>query len=137
MSECNPLRPICIDLIPPSNPHLCTIDKRKVSLVLKIAKTRRLSNPSQEKLKQNPEVRPFPAALSQLLGGSADSTASTIEAIIEFDAGLSIQLLRLAGQPAIRSWLGHFARRPSKALVVDIAEHDSFSSGTLAALLRC
>ena len=50
-----------------------------------------------KRLEERPEVRPFPAAVSQLLTACQDpnATAATFEKIIECDAALSVRLLRI------------------------------------------
>ena len=69
--------------------------------LLTVADRRRLANRVQDHLREKAEVRPFPAAVSQLLVASQDpnSTAATFEKIIETDAALAARLLRMANSP--------------------------------------
>lgn len=55
----------------------------------------------RETLQSKPEVRPFPAAVTQLLAAvqNPEATAMTFASIIECDAALSTRLLRIANSP--------------------------------------
>ena len=69
--------------------------------MLKANKTPGLAERVKSSLKQRPEVRPFPAAVTQLLAAckDPDANAATFEKIIECDPGLSVRLLRMANSP--------------------------------------
>ena len=55
----------------------------------------------QKKLNEGHEIRPFPAAVSQLLTAikDPDADAGMFEKIIEQDAGLSTRILRMVNSP--------------------------------------
>ena len=69
--------------------------------LLKVTDRRRLANKVQEQLREKPEVRPFPAAVTQLVSACQDpnATAATFEKIIQTDASLAARLLRMANSP--------------------------------------
>ena len=69
--------------------------------LLKVTDRRRLANLVQEQLRERPEVRPFPAAVTQLVSACQDpnATAATFEKIIQTDASLAARLLRMANSP--------------------------------------
>lgn len=97
----------------------------------------------QAGLEQLGTIRPFPAAVSQLLAACQDpkSTAATYEKIIEIDPGLSIRLLRMVNSPLygfaneVRN-VGQAASmlgvRKLRSLALSVAGMQVFASGTNA-----
>ncbi len=69
--------------------------------IVKVEDKRRLSQLVEDHVKGGVELRPFPAAVTQLLAAcqSPDSTAQTFEKIIGCDPGLSVRLLKMANSP--------------------------------------
>ncbi len=67
----------------------------------KTAEKLELKKRVQECLAERPEVRPCPAAVTQLLAAcqNADAKAETFVKIIECDPALSVRLLRMANSP--------------------------------------
>lgn len=94
----------------------------------------------QHGLEQLSAVRPFPAAVTQLLAAcqNPNSTAATYEKIIEIDPGLSLRLLRMANSPLyglakeVRS-VGHAASllgvRKLRSLALSVAGMKMFTEG--------
>jgi putative nucleotidyltransferase with HDIG domain len=115
--------------------------------MLKVAERRRLTTLVQQTLKDRPEVRPFPAAVAQLLAACQDSsaTAATFEKIIQTDPALSVRLLRMANSPLygltneVRG-IGHAAAilgiRQLRHLALSVAGAGMFSQGTTASMHR-
>jgi HD-like signal output (HDOD) protein len=97
----------------------------------------------REKLKERPQVRPFPAAVSQLLAAfrDPDATSTTFAKIIECDAALAARLLRMANSSLyglsneIRS-IEHAASvlgmRSLKTLTLSVTGASMFSDGAAA-----
>lgn len=95
----------------------------------------------QEGLEDLNTLRPFPAAVTQLLAACQDpkSTATTYEKIIEIDPGLSMRLLRMANSPLygfakeVRN-VGQAASmlgvRKLRSLALSVAGMQVFSTGT-------
>lgn len=89
------------------------------------------------------ELRPFPAAAARLMSACSDESANVrdITEIIKYDAGLSIQLLKIANSPMygfsgeIRS-IDHatvvLGMRALRDLAVSTAMGDVFNSGSRA-----
>lgn len=97
----------------------------------------------QELLATTPEVRPFPAAVSQLLAACQNPNAggAVFESIIECDPGLSVRLLRLANSPlfspvnqvnSIAHATSLLGLRKLKSLAISIAGASMFSVGEAA-----
>ena len=101
----------------------------------------------QRKLEDRPEVRPFPAAVTQLLSAiqNPDSTSDDLAQIIECDPALAVRLLRMANSPLygltsdVRS-VSHAASvlgiRSLKTLAMSVAGASMFSEGKSAAQER-
>lgn len=115
--------------------------------MLKVSDRRRLTALVQETLKDRPEVRPFPAAVSQLLALCQDSNApiSKFEKIIETDPALSVRLLRMANSPlyglahevrSIAHAVSILGLRQLRALAMSVAGASMFSQGANAAQER-
>lgn len=115
--------------------------------MLKVAEQRRLTNLVQQRLKERPEVRPFPAAVTQLLAACQDpnSTAATFEEIIECDPALAVRLLRMANSSLYGLAnkvvsVGHatvvLGIRQLRSLALSVAGAGMFSEGATAAKER-
>jgi len=112
-----------------------------------ITDTRELTKRVQECLAERPEVRPFPAAVTQLLAAcqDADTNAETFVKIIECDPALAVRLLRMANSPlyglanGVRG-IGHavsiLGMRQLKNLALSVAGKAMFSEGSTAAKQR-
>jgi HD-like signal output (HDOD) protein len=99
------------------------------------------------KLDEQPEIRPFPAAVTQLLHAIQDenATSANFAEIIECDAALALRLLKMANSPLhgltaeIRS-VAHatslLGTRALKTLAMSAAGATMFSHGTSAAVAR-
>lgn len=98
----------------------------------------------QQALKDRPEVRPFPAAVAQLLSAcqDANATPATFEKIIERDPALSVRLLRMANSPLygltneVRG-IGHASAvlgiRQLRHLALSVAGAGMFNQGATSA----
>jgi putative nucleotidyltransferase with HDIG domain len=98
-------------------------------------------------LSDRPEVRPFPAAVTQLLAAMQDasSTSGELAQVIECDPSLSIRLLKMANSPMygarseVRS-IDHAAsflgRRALKTLAMSVAGATMFTAGDSASANR-
>ena len=114
---------------------------------LQTTNERDLAELVQTKLAEKSAVRPFPAAVSQLLAAfqDANSTSATFAKIIECDPGLAMHLLRLANSPLyglsrdVRS-ISHATAllgiRSLRTLAMSVAGSVMFSQGTSKALER-
>ncbi|MCA9150669.1 MAG: HDOD domain-containing protein, partial [Planctomycetales bacterium] len=120
---------------------------RSAPHMLKVSDRRRLSQIVQQALADRPEVRPFPAAVAQLLAACQDpnATASTFEKIIERDPALSVRLLRMANSPLYGltnevKGIAHAAAilgiRQLKHLALSVAGAGMFNQGSTAAQHR-
>jgi HD-like signal output (HDOD) protein len=105
------------------------------------------ANNVQKILNENPEVRPFPAAVTQLLAACQDpnSNAMTFERIVECDAGLAARLMRMANSPiyglgtkihSVSHATTVLGVRQLKNLALSVAGANMFSSGKTAARQR-
>ena len=109
--------------------------------MLRVEEKRRLTNLVRQRVKEKQEVRPFPAAVTQLLAACDDgnTTTKTFEEIIECDAALAGRLLKLANSPLygcsseIRS-IAHAAAilgiRNLKRLALTVAGGTLFNDGS-------
>ncbi len=115
--------------------------------MLKAAPRPSLQDLVQDRLSQNAEIRPFPAAVTRLLAAIQDesATATTFEKIIECDPGLSVRILKMANSPfcglanEVRS-VGHatsvLGNRKLKSLALSVAGGAIFSDSASAAKER-
>lgn len=110
-------------------------------------KTHGLAERVETSLRQRPEVRPFPAAVTQLLAAckNPDANAATFEKIIECDPGLSVRLLRMANSPIYGlarevGSVGHattiLGMRQLKSLALSVAGAGMFAVGSTATKQR-
>lgn len=101
----------------------------------------------ESRLKENPEVRPFPACVNRLLSAlrSEDSTSKTFANIIECDPGLALRLLRLANSPifglrkevqSVEQAVTILGTRKLKSIVLSLVGSAMFRSGDSAATER-
>lgn len=106
----------------------------------KVEDKRRLANKIGDRLKRSPEVRPFPAAVTQLVSACQDANADsrTFETIIERDPALSGKILRMANSPmfcpvgqvkSIAHAVSLLGIRKLKSIATAIAGEAMFSSG--------
>ncbi len=112
--------------------------------MLQTVEKQELTKRVQECLAERPEVRPFPAAVTQLLAACQDANtkAETFVKIIECDPALAVRLLRMANSPlygvanGVRG-IGHavsiLGMRQLKNLALSVAGKAMFSEGSKAA----
>ena len=101
----------------------------------------------QERLGKQSEIRPFPAAVSQLMGALQDpnSSSASLAKIIECDPALAVRLLRMANSPLyglsreVRS-ISHatsmLGTRTLRTLAMSAAGATMFAGGSTAAAER-
>jgi putative nucleotidyltransferase with HDIG domain len=111
--------------------------------MLTVAEKRRLANRVHSCLADRAEVRPFPAAVTQLATACHDpnATAATFEEIIKCDPALAVRILRMANSPLyglsneVRS-IGHatvvLGIRKLRSLALSVAGAKMFSEGKTA-----
>ncbi len=115
--------------------------------MLKIAEKRELTKRVQEYLAECPEVRPFPASVTQLLAACQDANANAEKfvRIIECDPGLAVRVLRMANSPlygfanevrSINHAISILGIRQLKNLALVVAGRAMFSEGSTAAKER-
>ena len=115
--------------------------------IVKVEDKRRLSQLVEEHLKGGAELRPFPAAVTQLLAAcqDANSTAQTFERIIECDPGLSVRLLKMANSPlygltrevqSIAHAASILGTRQLRSLALSVAGRSVFTGDEVAAKSR-
>ncbi|MDA0658672.1 MAG: HDOD domain-containing protein [Planctomycetota bacterium] len=114
---------------------------RAATLLNQEAERLHLMTKVQDGLEDLSVLRPFPAAVTQLLAACQDpkSTAATYEKIIEIDPGLSMRLLRMTNSPLygftkeIRN-VGQAASllgvRKLRSLALSVAGMQVFTAGT-------
>ena len=115
--------------------------------MLKTAEKRELTKRVQEFLAERPEVRPLPAAVTQLLAACQDANANAEKfvKIIECDPALAVRLLRMANSPlyglandvrSISHAISILGIRQLKNLALSVAGKAMFSEGSTAAKER-
>lgn len=106
-----------------------------------ISASKTQENSVKKLLDECPEVRPFPAVVTQLLAAiqNPDAKAATIAGIIECDPALAIRLLRMANSPlyglrteiqSIEHACTVLGMRPLKTLALTVAGVGMFSEGS-------
>ena len=107
---------------------------------MKTADPGQLTDLVRDAVMNGKQIRPFPAAVSQLLSACQDegATAKTFEKIIECDPALSIRLLRMANSPlsgladevrTIAHATSMLGIRQIKSLALCVAGNEIFASG--------
>ena len=115
--------------------------------MLKAAEKRRLSSLVHDALKAKPEVRPFPAAVAQLLAACQDpnANAARFEKIITLDPALAVRLLRMANSPlyglasevrSVSHAVAILGIRQLRSLAMSVAGAGMFAQGKTASIER-
>ncbi|MCA9218281.1 MAG: HDOD domain-containing protein [Planctomycetales bacterium] len=109
----------------------------------KVEDKRRLGKKIAERLRKSPEVRPFPAVITQVLAACNDPNANSkkFESIIECDPALAGKTLRFANSPlfcptvevkSIAQAVSLLGLRKLRSLAMSVAGASMFSSGDRA-----
>jgi putative nucleotidyltransferase with HDIG domain len=115
--------------------------------MFKVAKKECPAKRIQDAIKDKPEVRPFPAAVSQLVAACQDpnANAALFEKIIGCDPALSVRLLRMANSPlcglakevrTISHAVSVLGIRHLRSLALATAGSSMFSQGSSGAAAR-
>ena len=110
-------------------------------MLQKVEDKRRLAQKIQQRLKESPEVRPFPAAVARFTAASHDPNADAQEfaTIIECDPALSSKILQMANSPLfcpngevknIAHAVSLLGLRRIKSLAMSVAGAEMFASGS-------